>query len=238
MNTQHNFILGPVDTDSISFTKPDMSPFSEEERNELLAEINALMPEKVKYADDGYYDTCIVIRAKNYILWDGKKLKMKGSALKATTKEPALQEFIKSTIQIILDNREVTDIHTKTHDLYQQYVREIMNISDIKRWASKKTITDKILKNERTNEAKVRDALAGSDYTEGDKIFVYFKEDGNLSLVENFNNDHDRSKLLKKLFSTAETFETILPVGELFPNYSLKKQYKILLDKVTVSNVG
>ena len=31
----HDFLLGPVDTDSISFLKQDMSPFSEEEQEQL-----------------------------------------------------------------------------------------------------------------------------------------------------------------------------------------------------------
>jgi len=73
-----------------------------------------------------------------------------------------------------------------------------------------------------------------SDYVEGDKIFVYFKEDGTLSLVENYNNDHNRANLLAKLFKTSKTFETILPVSELFTNYGLKRKYKLLsnsLDK-------
>ena len=223
----HDFILGPVDTDSISFCKPDMSPFTEEERQALLDQINSFMPAGVQYADDGYFKTCIVVKAKNYVLWDGKKIKYKGSALKATTKERGLQEYIKRTIDIMLENTETEDIHRKCKELYLEYVREIMNVQDITRWASKKTITDKILKNDRSNEAKVRDALDGSDYVEGDKIFVYFKEDGSLNLVENFNNDHDKKKLLGKLYKTSNTFETIIP-KELFTNYSLVKHYKII----------
>jgi hypothetical protein len=234
----HDFILGPVDTDSISFCKPDMSPFTEEEREALLNEINALMPSGVQYADDGYFETAIVIKAKNYVLWDGKKLKYKGSAIKATTKEPALQQFIKDIIQIILDNRETEVIHKKSQQLYMNYVSEIMDVKDIKRWSSKKTITDKVLKNERTNEAKVRDAISDSEYVEGDKIYVYFKEDGSLGLVENYNNDHDRTKLLKKLHSTVKTFETVLPVKELFINYSLVKTYKTLVDNTQSLVVG
>ena len=223
----HNFILGPVDTDSISFCKPDMTPFTDEERQQLLDEINQLMPPLVQYADDGYFKTCIVVKAKNYVLWDGKKIKYKGSALKATMKEPALQEFIKKLIDVMLENPEMDVIHEKCKEVYLSYVREIMNVQDITRWSSKKTITDKILKNERSNEAKVRDALDGSDYVEGDKIFVYFKEDGTLNLVENFNNDHDKKKLLGKLYKTSNTFETIIP-KELFTNYSLVKHYKII----------
>lgn len=231
---QNNYTLVNCDTDSVSICRADQEFISEEEREDILNKINALFPDKISWEDDGFYPTFVVVKAKNYILWDGKKLKFKGSAIKATTKEPALQEFIKSTIQIILDNRDMVDIHVKVQELYQQYVLEIMNVTEIKRWASKKTITDKILKNERTNELKIRNAIEGTDYVEGDKIFVYYKEDGTLNLVEKFNNDHDKSNLLKKLYKTAETFETILPVPELFPNFSLKKNQKMLLEKTNV----
>jgi len=223
----HNFQLVNCDTDSITVCKKDGSPFSDEEQDELLRELNSVFPSAIKWEDDGYFKTVIVVKAKNYVLWDGKKIKYKGSALKATMKEPALQEFIKSTLDIILNTLDTTEMNNKIVALYKNYAKEVMNVQDITRWASKKTITDKILKNERSNEAKVRDALDGSDYVEGDKIFVYFKEDGTLNLVENFNNDHDKKKLLGKLYKTSNTFETIIP-KELFTNYSLVKHYKII----------
>jgi hypothetical protein len=69
----HNFVIGPCDTDSVSYCKQDMSPFTSEEIDNLLSEIKQLSPEFMEWEDDGYYDTCIVLRAKNYVLWDGKK---------------------------------------------------------------------------------------------------------------------------------------------------------------------
>jgi len=229
----NEFTLVNCDTDSVAICRKDQAHIDEEGRKDILAGINSIFPDKIKWEDDGFYPTFIVVKAKNYILWDGKKLKIKGSALKATLKEKALQEFLKNTIQIILDNIDMEIIHKKTIELYDNYVKEIMSITDITRWASKKSITDKVLKNERTNEAKVREAIEDTEYVEGDKIYIYFREDGSISLVENFKNDHDRSKLLKKLYSTSETFETILPVKELFKNYSLKKNYKLLLDNLS-----
>jgi DNA polymerase I len=225
---RNNYSLVNCDTDSVSICRKDQQFIDEKERQIILDGINSEFPEKIKWEDDGFYPTFIVVKAKNYVLWDGKKLKFKGSALKATTKEKGLQEFIKKVIDVILENPKEEDIHKNCTGLYESYVKEIMNISDITRWASKKTITDKVLKNERTNESKVRDALEGSDYVEGDKVFIYFKEDGTLNLVENFNNDHDKKKLLKKLYKTSETFETILPVKDIFTNYALVKNYKIL----------
>jgi len=158
-SAENKYTLVNCDTDSVSVCRADQEFIVPEERKFILDEINALTPPQISWEDDGYYPVFVVVKAKNYIMWDGKKLKYKGSAIKATQKEPALKEFISSTIDIILKYKVKEDIHEACRDLYTQYITEIMNITDIKRWASKKTITDKVLKNERTNEAKVRDAF-------------------------------------------------------------------------------
>ena len=182
MNT-HNFILGPVDTDSISICKPAGAPFTEEEMQSLLDEINSYFPEHIKYADDGYFPRCVALKAKNYILYDGKKIKIKGSSLKASTKSS-----------------------TK-------------------------------IKSDRANETKVIDAIKGSEYSEGDRFFVFYLPDDSLCLCENFNGEYNKVRLLKNLYDTITIFDTVLPVKELFLNYSLKRNLKILLDNPTISNV-
>ena len=92
-----------MDTDSISFCKPDHSPFTEEEQQNLLNELNSLYPEKIKWDHDGIYDVVVIVRAKNYILKkDGKVIK-KGSALKSSKTEPKMKEFINEIIEVLLE---------------------------------------------------------------------------------------------------------------------------------------
>lgn len=100
----HNFILGPVDTDSISLCKPDFSPFTEEEQQMLIDEINAQLPDLINYANDGYYQACVVLKAKNYILrkHNGKTI-FKGSSIKTQQKEPALREMMEKLIEVLLE---------------------------------------------------------------------------------------------------------------------------------------
>jgi hypothetical protein len=220
--SNHNFILGPVDTDSISFCKPDQSEFSEEERKNLLAEINSLLPELINFADDGYYETVLVLKTKNYVLKKkNKKPIYKGSALKATLKELRLKDFIKDLI------KEIGLERNNFEEVYHKYVKEIHKIQDVTPWCTKKTITSKVLNGTRTNETKVMDVIEGTDYREGDKIFVYYTADGSLRLRENFNNDHDVNVLLKKLFKTAKIFETLLDMDN-FLDYSIKRNKKKL----------
>ena len=218
----YNYTIGPVDTDSISFCKPDGTPFSQEEIDKLMKEINDISPEFMIWENDGYYKKVIASRAKNYILWDGNKITIKGSAFKSSTLEIALKEFLNEMIDAMLHDRNNFD------EIYIKYVKEILDIKDIKRWASKKTISSKTLTSERKNETRIKDTITDTDYREGDKIYVFFKENGELSLIEKFDGDYNKDKMLLKLYKATERFETILPVKELFVNYSLKKNKKLL----------
>ena len=218
----NNFILGPLDTDSISICKFDMTPMSESEQDALVAELNTLYPEKIRWTHDGYFSCVIVLRTKNYVLLDGKSLKIKGSALKSSKMEKALKEFQIAIIwEIINDTKNYKEV-------YHRYIREAMNITDIHRWASKKSISEKVLSSDRTNESKIRDAIKDTEYSEGDKGYFFFTEDNKLCLVENFNGCYDRSVMLRKLFNTAQIFENILDTKTLFLNYALKRNKKAL----------
>jgi DNA polymerase elongation subunit (family B) len=227
---QHDFILVNADTDSISFCKKDNSPFTEEETKELLDEVNSLFPSRINFENDGVFKKVIVIKAKNYVLWDGKKIKTKGSALKATTKEPALRELIDKIINDILNDQN------NFVDIYHHYVKEALRVEDMKRWASRKSITEAVLNPERTNEQKVADALEGEEFQPGDRRYFYFKSDGSLSLLENFDGDYDKYKLIEKIWKTMQIFSTVLDVS-ILPKYHLKTKRK-LLDENEFFRVG
>lgn len=222
--TSKGFKITNGDTDSISYCKSDMSEISEEERKALLAELNSLFPVQIKFEDDGYDLRQCILKAKNYIRWDGKKITLKGSALKSATLEPRLKEFINDIIHIII---HISADPGRMQHVYLRYIREIMALQDIKPWCSKKSITATTLASERANETKIMDAIEGSEYSEGDKIYVFFKEDGTLSLAEHFNGDYSRDKLLEKLYKASQRFETVLP-EDLFLNYKLKRNKKLL----------
>lgn len=226
----HQFELIFCDTDSVTFCKPDGTIFSSEEQDKLQEELNSLFPERIRWEKNFYVEKVVVLRIKNYIIFDPqhkdpkKRLILKGSGIKASTKEPALKQFIRDIIDSMLFDRG------DYNEVYLRYAQEILNVRDMSRWVTRKTLTDKTLTNERTNERKVRDAIVGSDYVEGDRVYLYFRPDGTLNLLERFSNDHCKKTLLKKLHATAQLFENVLDVRELFPNLSLKRSAKYVED--------
>lgn len=67
---QSKFELVNCDTDSISFCRRDGGEITDSEREKLLNDLNSLFPNQILWEDDGYFKTMIVVKAKNYIMYD------------------------------------------------------------------------------------------------------------------------------------------------------------------------
>lgn len=217
-----NHTLVNADTDSISITYKG-EEWSEDMRVRVLQALNKLSPSRIKWEDDDVYPRVVVLKAKNYALDDGKTVKIKGSALKATTKEPALKEFIRAAVGTLLEG------NTCLAPLYQTYAREIMRLEDIRRWSSKVSYTEAVATSTRTREAKIREAIAGSELRQGDKFHLYTTTADRLKLVENWAGDHDVPTLLGKLHDTALIFDTVATDLNTCLNYTLKRNAKAKL---------
>lgn len=245
----HDFIIGPTDTDSISFCKSDMSAFSGEEQEKLLAELNGIMDKGITFEDDGYFSRILAVAAKNYCLVeDGStKIKMKGSSIKDSKKEPALREFMDTVIDDLLFERG------NTAEIYKKYVLEAGAITDINRWAIKKSISKKLLEGTRKNETDVLDAIPDlSLVREGDKIFIYRALEGErqvvikgepqfykktglpkmepnsyLKQVQFYANDADKSHYYGRVYATLSIFENVLDISA-FLDYSKPKNVIML----------
>jgi DNA polymerase elongation subunit (family B) len=223
----HDFIINVVDTDSISFCKKDMSEITKEEREKLLKEINDFLPDLIKMEDDGYYQTVIVNKAKNYILEKDGKIKIKGSGFTDSKRETALREMIERIIKVMLDDNSLF----KIQEIYKSYIVESQTVTDISRWSTKRTITKSVMNPERTNEQKVLDALEGEDFREGDKIYVYFDVNDSLKLADKWQNDENKERLLKRVWNTLEIFENLLDLSQ-FEKYYLKSKRNVLKELI------
>ncbi len=248
---QHDFIVGPSDTDSISFCKADMSKFSDEEIKTLTKEINDLSPDMIEWENDGYYDSCLALKAKNYVLKIGDKYIKKGSALKSSKLEPALKALLDDLIRDSLENNG-----NNLKEIYHSYLREAMNVTDIMRWCQKKTVTKPVLDcarnpEARKNERDIWDAISNKAFQEGDKIYLYpcvissEREETHLKngkirvketkvtglrCAEDYNGDVNVEKLIERVYDTVSILDNILDENP-FINYTLSKN-KHLLDNL------
>lgn len=210
------FKIVNADTDGICFCHVDEREITDKEQTDLLNNLNNELPEKIKFEADGYYKTGIIVAAKNYVLWDGQKITYKGSALKATVKQQALKEFIKELLDEMLNGKY------DFVSIYNKYVKEIMDIRDIKRWSTKKTISSKVLAAGRTNERVIKEAISGTEYVEGDKAYFFYQADSTLCLTEHYKGNYNRDKLLESLYNTTSTFDAVID-RKIFLNYKLKR---------------
>ena len=244
----NNFKLVNCDTDSIMFCKSDMSTFSDKEQDELIVDLNSNYPETIKFEHDGYYPTVICLKAKNYVLYDGKKIKLKGSGIKDQKKEAALREMLNQLIENLIfeDGCYVAGI-------YQKYIQEALNPTDIKRWCQKKTLTKSVIQSAtdpeaRKNERVVWEAIQSKNLQEGDKFYVYPAilhrklettelKNGKkkhreilttgLKTHDDWQNDHDSIKLIERVYDTVLILKNVVD-EKLFINYSLKRNQSLL----------
>lgn len=214
------FPLVNADTDSISIASP--SPWTEMSRALTLECLNSLSPARIRWEDDGTFDSAVVIAAKNYALKQGDKVKVKGASLKASMKEPRLRQFVSDVLGSLLAGNQ--DILPQ----YNQVARDILTLGDITPWCHRKTVTEAVVAGARTAEAKVLAALEGTDWQQGDKVHLYYalpapgQKKGPLKQRKDWCHDHDTCVLLRKLFDTVCIFETVVDVAP-FPNYALKR---------------
>lgn len=173
----HDFIIVNGDTDSITIKKKDESVFTEQERINLINEINSLLPPLINYEDDGYFEKMVVVKAKNYVLYDGKKIKYKGSSFKDAKKEPILKQLMKDVIEqgLIHETRDWSEI-------FKDYIEDSKNITkdNIDQWSTKKSITETVFESTRLNETKIVDAIKNMNLKVGDKAYLYNAIDGKI----------------------------------------------------------
>lgn len=247
----HNFVMVNADTDSISFKKQDESEFTEKERIGLIEEINKLLPELIVYEDDGYFEKVVVVKAKNYVLKESgsDKIKYKGSSFKDAKKEPALKKLMYSVIEDSLI------YETKSYlDIYEDYIQKSLNITNIKDWAVKKSITEKLYESDRANETKVIDAIGDRPVRIGDKIFVFNNIEGEvqkvvkgekvflkngepkmienkvLKMVEDFDGNYDKWHYVERVYKTVKILENVIDMDKI-TKYHLKGNRKLLEEK-------
>jgi len=247
---RHDWKLVNIDTDALSFCKADESPFAEKEYEEAINELNSIMYSE--WEDDGQFDRFLVVKAKNYVMKEkgSDKYKYKGSSILDSKKEPALVELLHKLIEDLI---ETDGKHLEI--IYKGFVKEVLEIKDISRWATKKNITKKVLSPERANEQNVLNAIQHLNPREGDKFYLYTALNGQIPEVKNktsnafcvlrkgsepklvdndilkniddWKNDHYIPHYLGRIYNTLKILETVIDISK-FLNYKNKGNRKYL----------
>jgi len=238
----HGFCISNADTDSISFTVPSSEPAY---LKGLLAEVNGLMRDGIRFEDDGFFPKFVVLKAKNYIMLTPEgKIKLKGSALKSSRMEKGLKDFQGLCIRSLLGLSGASLI-----DAYLNTCKGLSELTSVLMWCSRKTISERTLKSARKNERSLVEAMKGTSYQIGDKFDFYYTADNVLKLADNFdpsNPDHNVPRLLGKLYTSSKLFQTVLPDFSQRINYGLLSNYrkyndlmraKVLVEKVKKPSV-
>lgn len=87
-----------ADTDGIYVSAPGFFDRPEE----LLAKAAKVLPAGIELEYDGRYEAMFCYKAKNYALYDGQTITLKGSALRSRGIEPFLQELSDGLIRFLL----------------------------------------------------------------------------------------------------------------------------------------
>ncbi|MCF3648710.1 DNA polymerase domain-containing protein [Synoicihabitans lomoniglobus] len=87
-----------ADTDGIYLSTPEYFDRPEE----LLAKAAAILPAGIELEYDGRYESMFCYKAKNYALYDGERITLKGSALRSRGIEPYLKRLSDSLISHLL----------------------------------------------------------------------------------------------------------------------------------------
>jgi len=94
----HGCTILEADTDGIYLSS--VAHFEEPEK--LLAEVAADLPPGIELEYDGRYQAMFCYKAKNYALYDGTKLTVRGSALRSRGIEPFLRKLTGSMIRFLV----------------------------------------------------------------------------------------------------------------------------------------
>jgi len=213
----------PVQIDTDGFI---ISGAKFDDQDKLVNELNKLFPDGVEFESDPIEDRLIGVAmsmAKNYGKADiNGKVTIKGNSFKSASKEFALKEMCEKILKSMLGL-----INKKPVDIYHDYIREVMNISDITRWSSKTTYTLAVEKAGRLQEEKKKKAAENLNLSIGDKFFTYVKEDEWLGAVEDYDGKYNIPIYLKKTHDAIKTMKSVLDM-EKFPNYKLLKNQEKL----------
>lgn len=121
-----NCIILEADTDGIYLSSPQYF----DEPLTLLDAVSPVMPKGVELEFDGSYKSMFSYKAKNYALYDGEKVIIRGSALRSRGMEPFLKEITDSMINFLL-SASINDPNTLINEFRKAIEEQSISIEQL-----------------------------------------------------------------------------------------------------------
>ncbi len=201
-----------IDTDGVYFVPPTDVTGEEAERR-FVSEIGKGLPEGIRLAFDGRYQTMVSVKTKNYVLLDyeGERT-FKGASLRSRADEPYGREFLAQAVDCLMAG--------ETERLRQLYLSTVKALQEhripVEKLARRERITEKVF----SSTARERLAPLAQGMSVGDYITVYERADGTLGRLEDYQpGDESVSYYLDKLYKFAARLQDVIGprFDELFP---------------------
>jgi DNA polymerase elongation subunit (family B) len=208
----------------------------------------------ITIGNDGVYESVLILDKKSYVLFDGKKIKPKGSTLRNRRMEPVALNFLKDSIDKIMRGSEVDEI-VELYEYYCFMCRErLLTVDDI----SKKENINKSLEEYRNhvsagrcNRSSVYEVAMQLNrrFEKGDSISYYITEPPmetvlirkkevtrkaklkafeSAKSVKLYDNDYDIDYYLKRLASAAKKLAVVYGPETFTDKFGIKLNKKDL----------
>lgn len=123
---EHGCTILEADTDGIYLSSADYF----DKPQELLAKVISILPEGIELEFDGQYRAMFCYKAKNYALYDGERIIIRGSALRSRGIEPYLKRVSDQLIKFLLGSDSVSPV-TMVEEAKRQIAAGKLPVDDL-----------------------------------------------------------------------------------------------------------
>ena len=192
-----------VDTDGVYFVPPpDVA--SEAAEHAYVERLAAALPAGIRLAHDGRFEAMLSLRVKTYGLlgYDGS-VALKGSSLRSRRMEACFRAFLQeATIRFLRNERDA--VRDAYFALGERIRDRSLDVHDFSQWSM---LNAETLKSHPRLKRLIQ--RMPENVRSGDRIAVYERQDGELALVDEYQNDESIGYLLRRLRDTASRFRAL-----------------------------
>jgi len=173
----------------------------------LVARVGAMLGDGLHLVFEERYGAMLSLKAKNYALArkDGT-LVMRGSALRSARDEPFGRALMREIVSALFAGQPES-----IERIVESTIAAVRGGSmGVDEFARRESVTSKTFN--ASGNRRLAQALARRGVAIGDKVRIYQRSDGELTLAEEYADDEDREYLLRRIEDFVARFGEIVPI--------------------------